>query len=84
MVGTATFVGAALGLSIQFFSNGVRKLPLMRHPWEHVLAVGLGAAFGNAMAKWEVHLQQELDKRLQEVQSANKKRFIGTMRAVED
>jgi hypothetical protein len=36
------------------------------------------------MAKWEVHLQQELDKRLQEVQSANKKRFIGTMRAVED
>ncbi len=30
MVGTATFVGAALGLSIQFFSNGVRKLPLMR------------------------------------------------------
>ncbi len=48
-------------------------------PWEHVLAVGLGAAFGNAMAKWEVHLQEELDKRLQEVQSANKKRFIGAV-----
>jgi hypothetical protein len=30
MVGTATFVGAALGFSIQIFSNGVRKLPLMR------------------------------------------------------
>ncbi|KAH9543771.1 hypothetical protein CY35_13G082300 [Sphagnum magellanicum] len=77
MVGTATFVGAALGFSIQIFSNGVRKLPLMRHPWEHVLAAGLGATFGNAMVKWEVHLQEDLDKRLQEVQSANKKRFIG-------
>ncbi|CAM6051071.1 unnamed protein product [Sphagnum compactum] len=79
MVGTATFVGVALGFSIQIFSNGVRKLPLMRHPWEHVLAAGLGATFGNAMVKWEVHLQEDLDKRLQEVQSANKMRFIGAV-----
>lgn len=46
-------------------------------PWEHLLAMGLGAGFGNAVAKWEVRLQEDLDKKLSEVQSANKKRFIG-------
>lgn len=84
MVATATMVGALMGLSCQFYSNGVRKLPLMRHPWEHLLAIGLGAGFGNAVASWEVRLQEDLDKKLQEVQSANNKRYIGTMRAVED
>lgn len=47
-------------------------------PWEHVIAIGLGSAFGNAVANWEVKLQEDLDKKLQEVSSANKKRFIGT------
>lgn len=46
-------------------------------PWEHVLAIGLGSAFGNAMAKWEVKLQEDLDKKLLEVQNANNKRYIG-------
>lgn len=46
-------------------------------PWEHLLAIGLGAGFGNAVASWEVRLQEDLDKKLQEVQSANNKRYIG-------
>jgi len=113
MVATATMVGAIMGLSCQFYSNGVRKLPLMRReswtlslsadsillrrikkawfrwnwcgfrwstrtdPWEHVLAIGLGAGFGNAVANWEVRLQEDLDKKLSEVQTANNKRYIG-------
>lgn len=46
-------------------------------PWEHLLAIGLGAGFGNAVANWEVRLQEDLDKKLSEVQSANNKRYIG-------
>lgn len=46
-------------------------------PWEHLLAIGLGAGFGNAVAKWEVRLQEDLDKKLLEVQNANNKRYIG-------
>ena len=54
---------------------------LMAHsctdPWEHLLAIGLGAGFGNAVANWEVRLQEDLDKKLSEVQTANNKRYIG-------
>jgi hypothetical protein len=46
-------------------------------PWEHLLAIGLGAGFGNAVAKWEVRLQEDLDKKLSEVQTANNKRYLG-------
>lgn len=49
----------------------------MTDPWEHLLAMGLGAGFGNAVANWEVRLQEDLDKKLLEVQSANSKRYIG-------
>ncbi|RVW75559.1 hypothetical protein CK203_056468 [Vitis vinifera] len=47
----ATVVGAVLGLSVQLHSNALRKLLLMRHPWEHVLAIGIGAVFGNQLVK---------------------------------
>ena len=33
-------LGGVLGLTVQLYSNAVRKLPLMRHPWEHVLWTG--------------------------------------------
>ena len=33
-------LGGLLGLTVQLYSNAVRKLPLMRHPWEHVLWTG--------------------------------------------
>ena len=35
-VTTAVF-GAASGLFISLYSNGIRKLPLLRRPWEHAL-----------------------------------------------
>ena len=37
---SGALVGGILGLTLQLYSNGVRKLPLMRHPWEHVLLTG--------------------------------------------
>ena len=50
---------------------------LCSDPWEHLLAMGLGAGFGNAVAKWEVRLEEDLDKKLSEVKTANNKRYIG-------
>ncbi|GBG84834.1 hypothetical protein CBR_g39209 [Chara braunii] len=80
MVGTATLVGAALGLGAQMYSNAVRKLPLMRHPWEHLLAIGLGGTFGSAVVKWEQGMAEQVEKTLAETKEANRKRFLGTMR----
>ncbi|CBI27674.3 unnamed protein product, partial [Vitis vinifera] len=73
---SATVVGAVLGLSVQLHSNALRKLPLMRHPWEHVLAIGIGAVFGNQLVKWEAKVEEDLDKLLEKAKAANERRYI--------
>ena len=52
MVTTPHLVGGALGLGVQIVSNLVRKYPAHRHPWEHVLAIGIGAYAGQEYMKF--------------------------------
>lgn len=47
-------------------------------PWEHVLGMGLGAVFVNQLVKWDVQLQQDLDKMLEKAKAANERRYFGT------
>eukprot|EP00249_Psilotum_nudum_P029427 c401_g1_i1 orf=37-396(+) len=84
MVGTPTLVGACLGLASQLYSNAIRKRPLMRHPWEHVLLMGLGAVAANGLVSWEERVQADLEKSVEEQRQANKRRFLGTMRTVKE
>jgi len=44
----STMTGASLGVLLQFYSNGVRKLPLFRQPWLHVGLGVTGALAGAA------------------------------------
>ncbi|KZV24314.1 hypothetical protein F511_01796 [Dorcoceras hygrometricum] len=74
---SATAVGALLGLGTQMYSNALRKLPYMRHPWEHVLGMGIGAVLANQMVKWEAKAQEDLDKLLVKAQEANQRRYFG-------
>lgn len=53
--------GALLGFGINVYANGLRKVPLMRRPWEHVIATAAGAAFG----VWYADLEHSLDVKLQ-------------------
>ncbi|XP_022852503.1 uncharacterized protein LOC111374104 [Olea europaea var. sylvestris] len=76
---SATMVGALLGLGTQMYSNALRKLPYMRHPWEHLLGMGLGAVFANQMVKWEVKAQEDLDKLLLKAKQANERRYFGNL-----
>ena len=46
MAVSGTVFGAMLGLGVQFYSNAVRKLPLMRNPWEHAIAASVGGVAG--------------------------------------
>ncbi|CAI5512938.1 unnamed protein product [Closterium sp. Naga37s-1] len=80
MPASATLVGAAMGLGVQFYSNAVRKLPLMRHPWEHLLGMGIGAYAANQLVAFEVKAAADLEKQIEAARSAQKRRFIGTMR----
>ena len=57
-------VGAACGLTVQLYSNAVRKLPLMRHPWEHLLMFGFGGFLGHQFTKWEDQQRGELGSML--------------------
>ncbi|KAJ0082729.1 hypothetical protein Patl1_11966 [Pistacia atlantica] len=77
MAWSATMIGALLGLGTQMYSNALRKLPYMRHPWEHVLGMGLGAVFVNQLVKWDAQLQQDLDKMLEKAKAANERRYFG-------
>ncbi|RHN62941.1 putative NADH:ubiquinone reductase (H(+)-translocating) [Medicago truncatula] len=76
MVLSATAIGALLGLGTQMYSNALRKLPYMRHPWEHVLGMGLGVVAVNQLLKWEAQVEQDLDKMLEKAKAANERRYI--------
>ncbi|XP_022762189.1 uncharacterized protein LOC111308150 [Durio zibethinus] len=76
MAVSATVIGALFGLGTQFYSNGIRHLPYMRHPWEHVLGIGLGALFANLLVKWEAQVEQDLDKMLEMAKAANERRYF--------
>lgn len=49
-----------MGFSVQLYVNAVRKMPLMRNPWEHAIWAGAGAAVGS----WIVSLEKETEKEL--------------------
>eukprot|EP00949_MAST-11_sp_MAST-11-sp1_P005466 g5466.t1 len=57
-------VGASCGIAVQLYSNAVRKLPLMRHPWEHVLLAGIGGYAGYKFTQWEEDQRNELSAML--------------------
>ncbi|KAG8099920.1 hypothetical protein GUJ93_ZPchr0013g36849 [Zizania palustris] len=76
MPATPTIIGALLGLGTQLYSNALRKLPYMRHPWEHVLGMGLGAVFVNQLVSWDEKLKQDLDKMLERAKQANERRYF--------
>ncbi|KAB5564724.1 hypothetical protein DKX38_004778 [Salix brachista] len=76
MVLSATMIGALLGLGTQMYSNALRKLPYMRHPWEHVVGMGLGVVFVNQLVKWDAQLEKDLDKMLQKAKEANERRYF--------
>ncbi|XP_016502549.1 uncharacterized protein LOC107820729 [Nicotiana tabacum] len=73
---SATMVGALLGLGTQMYSNALRKLPYMRHPWEHLLGMGIGAVATNQMVKWEAKSNEDLDKLLEKARLANERRYF--------
>ncbi|CAI9090707.1 OLC1v1025532C1 [Oldenlandia corymbosa var. corymbosa] len=76
MPASATLIGALLGLGTQMYSNALRKLPYMRHPWEHLLGMGLGAVFANQMVKWDAKSREDLDKLLAKAKEANERRYF--------
>ncbi|KAG9148412.1 hypothetical protein Leryth_027657 [Lithospermum erythrorhizon] len=76
MPATATMIGALLGLGTQMYSNALRKLPYMRHPWEHLLGMGLGSVFVTQLVKWDAKLQVDLDKMLEKSKQANEARYF--------
>ncbi|TYI49712.1 hypothetical protein E1A91_D12G053800v1 [Gossypium mustelinum] len=76
MAVSATAIGALLGLGTQMYSNALRKLPYMRHPWEHLLGMGLGAVFVNQLVNWDAQLQRDLDNMLEKAKAANEHRYF--------
>ncbi|EFN51821.1 hypothetical protein CHLNCDRAFT_139659 [Chlorella variabilis] len=64
--------GAALGVGVQLYVNAVRKLPLMRDPWLHVLWGGAGYSFGTWLVGFERRTEKDLAEMLRKRDEANK------------
>ncbi|KAL4450699.1 hypothetical protein ABPG77_001055 [Micractinium sp. CCAP 211/92] len=64
--------GAVLGAGVQFYVNAVRKLPLTRAPYLHVLWAGAGASFGAWLVDFEERTEKELAEMLSKRAEANK------------
>ncbi|CAM8933003.1 unnamed protein product [Rhodiola kirilowii] len=73
---STTLIGALLGLGTQMYSNALRKLPYMRHPWEHAVGMGLGVVFVSQLVKWDEQLKVDLDKMLEKAKAANERRYF--------
>ncbi|KAK9809155.1 hypothetical protein WJX72_010341 [[Myrmecia] bisecta] len=70
---SGTVAGALFGLGVQLYSNALRKVPLMRNPWEHVIAIGVGAGFGTWLVDFEERTTLDVERMLQKRAEANKK-----------
>ena len=70
---SGAFFGGCIGLGINMYSNALRKVPLMRQPWEHLIAMGLGAYTGNYLVEFENRTAKELDVMLAKRAERNKK-----------
>jgi len=50
---TSTLLGGISGVGIVLFANALRKAPMMRAPWEHVIGAAVGSSIGAAYLRWE-------------------------------
>merc|ERR1712205_94882 len=71
MPATTTLIGGGLGFCMQMYINALRKLPVLRNPWQHVFWTGAGAGFANWNAEWEAKLRKEVDALNAERQATN-------------
>lgn len=58
--------GAVAGLSVQLMSNALRKHKLRRHPWEHLICMGVGYYFMDGFARWADQLDAQTDLSLEQ------------------
>lgn len=70
---SGAFFGACIGLGINLYSNALRKVPLMRQPWEHLIAIGGGAWVGNKIVEYEHRTAKELEGMLAKRAERNQK-----------
>lgn len=75
---TSGTAGAALGVGVMLYSNAVRKLPLMRAPWMHVLAGTVGASAITGLVEYEARATKQLEAKLRERADAHAK-FEGVL-----
>lgn len=56
---------------MQLYCNAIMKLPLMRNPWQHAVAMGAGAAFAGWLVEFEKQQAEELEVLMKKRAEAN-------------
>eukprot|EP00741_Cyanophora_paradoxa_P010676 tig00020538_g10318.t1 len=63
---TGWLTGAFAGFCLQAYSNAIRRLPISRHPWEHVAFFVAGGFVGEKIEAWEAEAKEEGFRRQRE------------------
>eukprot|EP00187_Rhodella_violacea_P007293 CAMPEP_0174893378 /NCGR_PEP_ID=MMETSP0167-20121228/8206_1 /TAXON_ID=38298 /ORGANISM="Rhodella maculata, Strain CCMP736" /LENGTH=92 /DNA_ID=CAMNT_0016132149 /DNA_START=90 /DNA_END=368 /DNA_ORIENTATION=+ len=58
---SSILMGSLFGLTVQLMSNSMRKLPLSRHPWEHLAFIVGGGLVGYKASGFDAYYQKKLD-----------------------
>jgi len=68
-------IGAAYGLVVQLYANGLRRVPALRRPWEHMIMMGIGAYGMNYIGQYTIKAQEEYDANQDKQRRANAMRY---------
>eukprot|EP00218_Dolichomastix_sp_CCMP3274_P011125 CAMPEP_0170143356 /NCGR_PEP_ID=MMETSP0033_2-20121228/10480_1 /TAXON_ID=195969 /ORGANISM="Dolichomastix tenuilepis, Strain CCMP3274" /LENGTH=74 /DNA_ID=CAMNT_0010379803 /DNA_START=19 /DNA_END=243 /DNA_ORIENTATION=+ len=63
---SASLLGGLLGFGTICYSNLLRRQPVMRGPWMHVLGAYAGATAAAGVVEWEEGAKKDLDRMLAE------------------
>ncbi len=69
---SATIVGAFTGATVMVYTNAIRKMPMIRQPWGHVILATAGAYTFNAILDFEQQVSQDLSVLLEQRKAANR------------
>ena len=58
---TTFLLGATTGTAVSLYSNGIRRLPLLREPHYHVLWALIGGFGALKLSTWTEQQRQEID-----------------------
>ncbi|EKX41795.1 hypothetical protein GUITHDRAFT_153752 [Guillardia theta CCMP2712] len=68
-------MGATFGVLVKLYSNSLRRVSLLRQPWEHFLLAGIGAYSFQCIAVWTEQNIARYEEKLKEFKEGKQVKY---------